>query len=135
MRTYEIVIKKTVKLQDWARYVATDKSGATYQYEHKPHKECGVGEWCRLDVIHDNMTMLFQSDIVCEDWEDSLVELPPTIKKDTLVRTNNVYLRYATGEFDERGHILCYRNGVTSKTNGERSPIAFMSYEVVEEPE
>ena len=130
MRTHEIVIKKTVKLQDWARYVATDKSGITYQYEKEPFK--GEEEWCRLDVIHDNMDILFRSDIVCEDWRDSLVELPPTIKKDTLVMTAGNLL-YATGEFLENGWIICYDGGRNSKTsNGRTSP--WDTYEIVEEP-
>ena len=71
MRTY-----KEIKLQDWARYVATDKDGKTYQYDREPYKEIHEGVWRKRNFINHRMQVVIDTGVLCEDWEDSLVELP-----------------------------------------------------------
>ena len=144
MRTYEIEVTESVKvlkkiqLADWARYIATDENGVTYQYSYEPNIKPHTGMWgndgrrsgIRCVAVH-------RSGLPCEDWENSLVKLPSPVKKDTLVEVwfgeSDSHYRYATGGFDEQGYILCYADGADSKTCGDTTPAAWENWEVVEE--
>ena len=78
MQTVSIEVKLKFEFPDWVKWTAVDKDRFMYGYECKPH---------RTEIQWDKLTgQIFHvtSNVICDNWEDSLVEINPQIAEEKI---------------------------------------------------